>query len=89
MHRWRNRQTRRAQTVVVPSSNLGRCTNSPAPMLQSVDTVVLKAIVMHVRVVLGAPSHLHARLAQLAEATALEAVRSEFESPGGYQFFVD
>jgi hypothetical protein len=25
-----------------------------------------------------------ARLAQLAEATALEAVRSEFESPGGY-----
>jgi hypothetical protein len=27
------------------------------------------------------------RLAQLVEATALEAVRSEFESPGGYQFF--
>ena len=26
----------------------------------------------------------NARLAQLAEATALEAVRSEFESPGGY-----
>jgi hypothetical protein len=91
MHRWRNWQTRHAQTVDVPSSSLGRCTSCEtfAPMVQMVDAIALKATVMHVRLVLGAPSHLHARLAQLEEATALDAVRSEFESPGGYQFFVD
>lgn len=50
-------QTRHAQTVDVPSSTLGRCTTASmfASMVQSVDAVALKAIVMQVRLVLEAP----------------------------------
>lgn len=47
----------------------------------------LKPRLLHVRLVPGTSEtrSINARLAQLVEATALEAVRSEFESPGGYQ----
>jgi hypothetical protein len=55
------------------------------PVAQTVDTASLNLALMHVQIVPGTP-HI-TRLAQLVEATVLEAVQSEFESPGGYQFF--
>ncbi len=87
MHRWRNRQTRLSQTQDVLRSNRRRCTNTVlVPVVQLVDTASLNLACCTFDSCRGHQKlSRNARLAQLVEATALEAVRSEFESPGGYQ----
>lgn len=61
--------------------------HSPCPRGATGRHGELKPRLLHVQLVPGTSETLsnNARLAQLVEATALEAVRSEFESPGGHQ----